>query len=67
LFAQSLGRASDKKQKVLSAKNLTKAIEICLDFCDNLDNEDVHSSWAATFPKLTIQLNYLGDDAEDCT
>ena len=52
LFAQSLGRASDLKEGVLSGPNLQKAIELCLDFVDNLNNDDVYSSWSSTFPKL---------------
>jgi hypothetical protein len=56
-----LGRASDRKEGVLNGPNLKKAIELCLDFVDNLDNDDVYSSWSFTFPKLANQLNYLAD------
>jgi hypothetical protein len=51
LLAQSLGRACDKNGTI-SADNLKKAIELCLDFVDNLNNQDVHSSWNTTFPSL---------------
>jgi hypothetical protein len=57
-----LGRASDIKEGVLNASNLKRAIELCLDFVDNLNNQDVYSSWSSTFSKLTNQLNFLGED-----
>jgi hypothetical protein len=62
-LAQSLGRASERKGTI-SAENLKKAIELCLDFVDNLNNQDVHSSWTATFPYLIGQLNLLKDDQD---
>lgn len=51
LFAQSLGRSSEKKGTI-STDNLKKAIDLCLDFVDNLNNQEVHQSWSLTFPKL---------------
>lgn len=34
---------------------------MCLDFVNNLDNDDVYTSWRETFPRLAYQLNFCGD------
>lgn len=46
----------------MNGPNLQKAIELCLDFVDNLNNNDVYTSWNSTFPFLTNQLNFLDED-----
>lgn len=48
----------------ISPQNLRKSIELCLDFVDNLDNEDVYTSWKETFPKLAYQLNFCSGNID---
>ena len=36
--------------------------EFLFDIIDNLNNDDVYTSWSATFSKLANQLNFLEDD-----
>ena len=37
-------------------------MKLCIDFVDNLNNDDVYYSWRKTFPRLASQLNLIKDD-----
>ena len=38
---------------------------LCLDFVDNLNNDDVYQSWRNTFPCLAYHLNFFAGDEVD--
>lgn len=65
LFAQSLGRTAREHhdKQWITPRNLKKAIEISLEFIDNLnpENEDIYEAWSDTFPRLAYQLNLISD------
>jgi hypothetical protein len=50
LLGDSLSKGSDHCE--LSPPNLRQAMVLCIDFVDNLNNDDVYHTWIKTFPKL---------------
>ena len=62
LLADSLVRASDDCH--LNASNLKQAMRLCLDFIDNLNNDDVYYAWRKTFPSLAYRLNFIQEHEE---
>jgi hypothetical protein len=63
LLGDSLKMASENKCKI-TATNLNKAMRLCLDFVDNLNNDEVYFAWRETFPKLAYQLNFINEEEE---
>jgi len=63
LLADSLYEASD--ECLLNPSNLHQAMKLCIEFVDNLNNDDVYYSWRKTFPKLAYQLNTIPDTTPD--
>ena len=61
-MAFSLGKAADNK--LILPKNISKCMSLCLDFIDNLDNEDAYLSYRVTFPKLAKLLNHMEEDLQ---
>lgn len=62
LLAQSLSIAAP--QNLLFANNIKKAIELSLEFINNMDNDDVYYSWREAFPHLIFRLNFVDQDSE---
>ena len=48
----------------MSGRNLRKAVELCLQFTDNMDSEDLYRSWHGTFKDIAFQLNYIDNEVE---
>lgn len=48
----------------VSSRNLRVAIELCLNFTDNMDSEDLYSSWFVVFRDVAFQLNFMDNEAE---
>lgn len=63
LLAQSLQRTVNMSQELgrptVSSRNLRRAIELCLNFTDNMDSEDLHSSWCVVFRDFAFQMNFM--------
>lgn len=68
LLAQSLRRTVCMSQELgrptVSSRNLRKAVELCLNFTDNMDSEDLHTSWSVIFRDLAFQMNFMDNETE---
>ena len=48
---------------MIGPANLKKAMTLCLDLIDNLDNTAVYEQWIETLPKLCYELNFISNTA----
>jgi len=62
LLAYSISKSAEKK--LISPENVGRAISVCLNFVDNLDNDDAYKSWREAFPKLASLMNNMGHGAQ---